>query len=137
MSQFSNQLQASMEELGLTQVDVREKAGFAQSQMSRYINGENRPEPEALEKLMALFPEKHRVALLLAYVVDDVPQRYRGLLHISPRANSRVQEEPPVYRSRMPKKLRSAYDFLGSAALEKPSVAESLIATAEILRGAA
>ena len=137
MSQFSNQLQKSIEDECFTQAQVVEKIGVSQGQMSRYVNGENRPEPDIFDKLCALFPEKQRVALVLAYLLDDVPPRFRNLITIAPATrNARVTEDPPVYRSRMPKKLRAAYDFLGAAALDKPKVAQMIINTYELSRTA-
>jgi hypothetical protein len=138
MSQFSNQLQASMEECDFTQTDIVEKIRISQGQMSRYVNGENRPEPGVVDELVGLFPEKQRTALLMAYLQDDVPARFRNLIIISPAASSaRITEDSPVYRARMPKRLRTAYDFLGAAALEKPRVAQTLINTYELLKSGA
>ncbi len=130
MSQFSNQLQASIEAQGFSQVEIVEKIGVSQGQTSRYVNGENRPEPDVFEKLCEIFPTEERVRLIVAYLADDVPVRYRNLISIEPTEKSaRTAEESPVYRSRMPRKLREAYDYLGSAALEKPAIAQMLINT--------
>lgn len=129
-----------MEGEGFTQAYVVDRGGISQGQMSRYVNGENRPELEAFERICGLFSEKHRVALILAYLLDDVPPRFRTLVTISPSANgnSRGAEDPTqVYRSRMPKELRAAYDYLGAAALEKKNVAQMLINTYQALKTAA
>lgn len=135
MSQFSNQLQASIEAQNFTQTHVCEKADISQGQMSRYVNGENRPEPEMFERLLNLFPEKERIALILAYLQDDIPARFRKLVTVAPAdAAANIKEEPPAYLSRMPRKLRAAYDYLGFAALEKPKVATTLINTAELVK---
>lgn len=130
-----------MEEEGFTQMHVVERGGISQGQMSRYVNGENRPELEVFERICGLFSEKRRTALILAYLLDDVPPRFRSLVTISPSANgvtSRGVEDPTqVYRSRMPKELRAAYDYLGAAALEKKNVAQMLINTYQALKTAA
>jgi hypothetical protein len=127
-----------MEECDFTQTDICEKGRFALSQVNRYVHAIDRPETESFEKLASLFPPKHRIALLLAFLEDEVPAKYRNLISITPRTGgSRVSEEPSIYRSRMPTELRTAYDGLGAAALEKPAVAQSLIATYKVLRAKA
>lgn len=128
MSQFSNQFTASIEEAEITQFALHEKAGISQGALSRYASGDNRPPPDQLERLLKAFPAKHRVALLLAYLADDVPDSFRNLVEIAPATVAGVAEREPVYRTRMPKKLREAYEGLGVKALESPAVADSLIA---------
>ena len=136
MSQFSNQLQASIEECNFTQCHLVDNADVSPGQICRYVAGENRPEPKVFKKISALFPEKHRTPLILAYLLDDVPPRFRNLVTIEPsRTGSHDAEQEPVYRSRMPKQLREAYDYLGRAALEKPSIAQILINTSKLSRG--
>ena len=135
MSQFSNQFKASVEASGLTQFAISEKTGISQGALSRYAGGDNRPPRDQIETLLPVFPEKERVALLMAYLADDVPASFASLVTIAPRtgAGARAAEQEPVYRSRMPKELREAYDGLGRKALEHPEVADSLIATWRIL----
>jgi transcriptional regulator with XRE-family HTH domain len=131
-------LQTSIEANGLTQTEIVEKIGVSQGQMSRYVNGENRPEPQVLEKLCAVFPKKDQTSLLLAYLEDDVPDSLKNLIAIEPKsAVPRVGEDSPVYRSRMPKRLREAYDHLGAAALEHASIAKIIINTSDLQKGGA
>ena len=114
---------------GLSQTAVCEKTGISQGQLSRYVNGENRPPPEAFENLAKIFPIEDRVQLLLAYLADEIPAGLRNLVSVTPRSSSaRIQEESATYRSRMPKDLRAAYDFLGNDALENPATADWIIA---------
>jgi transcriptional regulator with XRE-family HTH domain len=135
MSQFSNQLQASIEANGFTQTEICDQVGISQGQMSRYVNGENRPEPEIFEKLCGVFAKEHRVAVLLAYLDDDIPPSLKNLVAVEAKtAAARVEEDSPVYRSRMPKKLRDAYDHLGAAALEDASIAQVIIGTSNLTK---
>jgi transcriptional regulator with XRE-family HTH domain len=134
VSQFSNQLQGAIEQQGFTQVDVCDKTGVSQGQLSRYVAGKDRPSPEALDQLAKAFDEKNRTRLLVAYLEDDIPPGMRALATVkSKTSESKTSEEPTVYRSRMPKKLRAAYDYLGAAALEKPSIAQMLITAREAI----
>ncbi|MDP9291096.1 MAG: helix-turn-helix domain-containing protein [Verrucomicrobiota bacterium] len=138
MSQFSNQLQTSMEEAGFKQTDLVDKIDVSQGQMSRYVNGVDRPGPDVFEQLCALFPEKQRAQLIVAYLLDDVPAQFRNLISVEPaKAALRTAEDAPAYRSRMPLKLRQAYDYLGSAALDKPRVATTIINTYELVKSGA
>jgi transcriptional regulator with XRE-family HTH domain len=139
MSQFSNQLLKSLEDCEFTQTFIQEQSGLSQGSVSRYANGEIRPDLEAFEKICGLFPKQHQTALLLAYLVDDVPDSLKNLVAIEPKsaAAARAAEDSPVYRSRMPKKLREAYDHLGAAALEHASIAKIIINTSDLQKGAA
>src|SRR5437868_4074171 len=139
MSQFSNQLQASLEAAGLTQTDVCEKADISQGQMSRYVNGENRPEQEFLERLLKLFDEKNRTLLLVAYLNDGVPPKYRRLVNVSPGEpkTAYAAEESPPYRSQMPRRLRAAFDFLGERSISDPRAATMVTDFAELVKSTA
>lgn len=138
MSQFSNQLQASIEAQNYTQTLVCERTGVTQSQLSRYVNGENRPSPEALSPLLDVFNKENQIALLLAYLEDDIPGSKKNLVHVLPKiAADRVAEESAIYRSRMPRSLRAAYDFLGADALVNQATADWIIANHERLQGSA
>lgn len=136
MSHFSNQLERSMEDAGLTQIAIHVKtnAEISQASVSRYCSGD-RPTRDAFEKLLDVFPERYRTALVLAYAIDDVPEKYRKLITITPAtARGRITEEPAIYRSRMSKKLRTAYDGLGARAIEKPDTAQAVISFYEALK---
>jgi transcriptional regulator with XRE-family HTH domain len=122
-----------MEATGLTQTAVREKTDISQGSLSRYANGDYVPPLDQLEKLLEVFPLEHQRAIALAFVEDNVPAKFRGEIAIS-LATGRAKEDPPVYRSRMPKELREAWEGLGRAALQHPEVADSLIATWRIIR---
>ena len=136
MSQFSNQLQASIQAQDFTQTLVCEQTGVTQSQLSRYVNGENRPSPDALDPLLNIFNKENQIALLLAYLDDDIPDPKRNLVHVLPKiAADRVAEESAIYRSRMPRALRAAYDWLGADALVNQSTADWIIANYERLIG--
>jgi len=135
MSHFSNQLLKSMEDCEFTQTFVQEKTGLSQGTVSRYANGEIQPEPEAFEKICSLFPKDHQTALVLSYLADHVPESLRKLVTIEPKpASSRIAEDPPVFRARMPRKLREAYDYLARAALENPAIAQMLINTSDLTK---
>jgi transcriptional regulator with XRE-family HTH domain len=135
MSQFSNQLQASMEACDFTQTQISEKTGVSQGQLSRYMSGEHRPPTDAFEKLCRPFPDSHGTALLTAYLADDIPQSLSKLVSVTPKIRSAiVEEEPPVYRTRMPKELRAAYDFIGADALKNADTADWVIAVYRRLR---
>lgn len=138
MSQFSNQLQASIERRGLTQTAVCEKADISQGQLSRYVNGENRPPPDAFANLARIFPREERLSLLLAYIDDEIPASLRNLVVVSaasPSAAPRVAEDSETYRARMPRALREAYDFIGLDALQNSATSDWLIANFERLKG--
>jgi transcriptional regulator with XRE-family HTH domain len=133
VSQFSSQLQASMEADRLTQQAILDKIDISQGALSRYCNG-SRPVADQLEKLLGVFSSGQRVALLTAYLEDEIPGKYRGLVVIEPAAGGdRIKEPAPVYRSRMPRDLREAWEGLGRKALEHPEVADSLIATWRVI----
>ena len=135
MSQFSNQFAKSLEECELTQTAVQEKTELSQGSISRYVNGEIRPDIEALEKICLVFPKEHRVALLLAYLDDDIPRSLNNLVAVEAKTPTvRVQEDSPAYRARMPKELRDAYDHLGAAALEDASIAQVIIGTSNLTK---
>lgn len=135
MSHFSNQLQASIEERGFSQIEITERIGVSQGQMSRYVNGENRPEPDVFAKLCEIFPKDERGKLIVAYLVDVIPPKDRSLIALElKKTEARVKEDAPLFRARMPKRLREAYDFLAGAALENPAIAQMLINTYDLTK---
>lgn len=134
MSQFSNQLRLCLERNGWTQTAACEKSETSPAMMSRYVSGENRPEPDAFEKIANIFPRAERAPLLLAYLLDAIPNSLRNEVTITPkREPARVGEDEPVYRTKMPKALREAYDFIGRDALANEATADWLIANHERL----
>lgn len=136
MSHFSNQLRLSLERNAFTQTLACERSESSPAMMSRYVSGENRPEKDAFEKIASIFPREDRRGLLLAYLLDDIPDSLSNELVIQPRRETaRVSEDAPPYRARMAKKLREAHDFIGQDAMTNEATADWLIANHERLKG--
>jgi hypothetical protein len=57
------------------------------------MNGKRACGPQALEKLLEIMPEGHRVHLLMLWLQDQVPTKHKGLLHITPAAETAMDEE--------------------------------------------
>jgi transcriptional regulator with XRE-family HTH domain len=128
MSQFSNQLQAAIESQDFTQTYVCDQTGISQGQLSRYVNGKNRSSPEALDQLCKIFDKDNQVKILLAYLEDDIPPRMKNLVRVEPKGAARVPEDPGICRTRMPRELRAAYDWLGRDAIANKYTADWIIA---------
>lgn len=135
MSLFSNALKQAIQEAGLSQLAVAENSLASQAQLSRYLSGEppQRPPRDVFESLVEALP-KFRTPLVIAYLEDELPPKYRDQYQIEERrrgsgSSTRVKEEPdrpPAFRSRMPQDLRDAHDRIGAAALENQYVANTI-----------
>jgi transcriptional regulator with XRE-family HTH domain len=135
MSHFSNALQAILEKKRLTQTRVCQRTEISQSQLSRYVNGQNRPERGHLEKLLSLFDEEERATLLVARLRDILPRSLRNLVTIKKAQRAHHREEPTSrFSAHAPRELREALEYLAEAAIENPDAAKALIALAQILR---
>jgi transcriptional regulator with XRE-family HTH domain len=132
MSRFATQLRTLMEARGINQTRACERTGISGGQMSRYVNGKNRPPRDEFAKLANLFSDDaDRTDLLVAYLEDRIPKSARGLVRIR-RADPR--RAPEQFRADMPKRLREALDGLAELAIEDQAVADYLIATWRVLK---
>lgn len=70
--EFGIWLDARMEETGWTQARLARTTGVAQSQISRYRNGEMTPDPATIRKLaLALDSDVEEMMVLAGHVVGD------------------------------------------------------------------
>ena len=139
MSKFSNELQRTIEARKTTQAALAASTGVSQGQMSRYVNGENRPDLDFVIKLLKEFELPDQLLLNAAYAEDNIVPELRSQLSVVPRDNrsTRVMERAeteagPAFRRRMPDPLRLAHDRLGRVAVEDPKVARTLIHLASL-----
>jgi hypothetical protein len=137
VSQFSNQLQASIEAAALTQkCRLPKRRECPKDALSRYVRRENRPPPDVLEKLLKAFPDKQRTSLGLAYLADDLTPTLRDLIqhrsksrHCSRSGGRRRLSLPDAERS-----CARRTNGIGFAALEDADVASQMISNWRILQ---
>src|SRR5882762_2152356 len=85
MNSFANQLKSSLEADNLTQAELTVgNDDKSQGQISRYVSGENRPNPKTLDGLLTKFSIRQRLLLTLAYLEDHVPLSMRDLVNVEP-----------------------------------------------------
>jgi transcriptional regulator with XRE-family HTH domain len=133
MSHFANQLKASLEADNVTQTDLTEACNMSQGQISRYVNGENRPNAKKLDALLTRFSIRQRMLLTLAYLDDHVPSSMRDLVNVEPHNRLSLAKPLTLDCSRMPSDVRAAYEALGSAALADHNVGKHLISIERLL----
>ena len=134
MSHFANQLKASLEADKVTQTELTEACNMSQGQISRYVNGENRPSPTKLDALLTKFSIKQRMLLTLAYLDDHVPLSMRDLINVEPHNRQGLAKPLTLDCSRMPSDVRAAYEALGSAVLADRNVGKCLISIERLLQ---
>jgi transcriptional regulator with XRE-family HTH domain len=134
MSNFANQLKASLEADNLTQSVLTADNDLSQGAISRYVSGENRPNPEKLDRLLTKFSIRQRMLLTLAYLDDHVPPSMRDLVNIEPHNRQGLAKPLTLDCSRMPADVRAAYEALGSAALADRDVGKHLISIERLLQ---
>lgn len=137
MSYLSNQLAVVLETRGITQSALCSQTDISQSQLSRYLSGDNEPSREAVEKICRALPEPDRADVARAWLYDQLPPSARNLLVIdtTDRVGQRtlIREEPPPSFP-MPAALREAFDFLEKAAIDNSDVRASILAAYSILK---
>lgn len=95
MGYFGGALADILRELGSTQTAFAERSTVPTPQLNRYIRGANNAPPEALSKILAAVPEDYHARLVLGYLRDLVPDKFRDLIRID-EASNRIQESPPA-----------------------------------------
>ena len=133
MSHFANQLKASLEADELAQTALTEACNMSQGQISRYVNGENRPNPRKLDALLTQFSIRQRMLLTLAYLDDHVPPSMRDVINVEPHNRRSLAKPLSLDCSRLPSDVRTAYEALGSAALADHNVGKLLISIEPLL----
>lgn len=137
MSYLSNALGVVLENRNITQTALCMMTDISQSQLSRYLSGENAPSLAAVEQICKALPESDRAEIARAWLYDQLPPSARNLLTIStispplPGAQWTVREPDPDFA--MPKDLRKAFDFLEKLSVTNPYVRSSIMATYRIL----
>ncbi len=140
MGHFSIQLQAALKAMGWSQVEMlrhwRERPpAVSQSQLSRYCDGSNLPEPDKLEAMGKLFPKDVRNLLVIAYLLDHIPPFAQEMVEIVP-AGVRATEDAPTYgRAPHGSELKQAIQRLEMLALNNPQAAKFIIETVRLLDG--
>ena len=133
MSHFAIQLKASLESDNLAQTELVEACNMSQGQISRYVNGENRPNPKKLDALLTKFSTGQRILLTLAYLYDHVPPSMRDVVNVDTHNRRSLAKPLSLDCSRMPSDVRAAYEALGSAALADHNVGKLLISIEPLL----
>lgn len=135
MSYLSNQLAVVLESLGVTQTALCAQTDISQSQLSRYLSGDNDPSLDAVEKICRALPERDRAEIARAWLYDQMPPSARELITIvGSQPELSLREDPPTFA--MPATLREAFDFLERAAIDNGDVRLSILAAYRILKPA-
>jgi transcriptional regulator with XRE-family HTH domain len=134
MNNFANQLKASLEADNLTQAELTIGNDISQGQISRYVSGENHPNPKTLDLLLTKFSIRQRILLTLGYLEDYVPLSMRDLVNVEPHNRQSLAKPLTLDCSRMPSDVRAAYESLGSAALGDRDVGKHLISIERLLQ---
>ena len=126
-----------MREKDFTQLALARLASVNQGQVSLYLKGGGRPEAEGLQKLCDAFgPEG--VALLVAYLRDEVPEKMRQEVEIRARKKAPQAKESVAFAERLERLPRRLRDLLEDAAREcegRPELITALESTIALIRG--
>lgn len=135
MSYFSAALDSIMHQRGLKQAQLARSSNIDQAQISRYLSGDNRPDPAALERLCNALSEDS-ATLLLGYVRDEIPPFARDRLDVisltKAPAAAGSPPQPDAY-ARLSARARKVLDEFVTRCESRPQLVAALESMLELL----
>jgi len=110
-----------------TQTELAAIADSDPANVSRWINGQTRPEREVIERLLSGLGDEEATRLATAWLRDQMPASAARLVQILP-AKSKVKEGSPAagFPAGMSADLREKLAFFGRLAMNNPDVRKIL-----------
>ena len=102
------------------------------SQLSRYFTGRAPVGPLVLEKILSVFPEDTRPALVRAYLLDQIPPGCRDQLSVQ-IGGTKPAKPTADGLSHLPHEARDALRFIGAKCHERP-VLDLVLSLSRLLR---
>ena len=135
MSAFATQFEVAIREMEFRQIDVVQKAGVSQTQVSRYLSGHNLPEMKSFEAMVAIFPDHIRERLVTAYLLDHIPPSASHLVTVQPVTRTKGKTALVYGKAAHGSEFAEALAFLEERGLQNHQVRDAIIATVRALRG--
>jgi hypothetical protein len=133
VSYFSTELDALLEELGVSRAAFADGVGVPASSFHNLING-RRPEVSAIEKICGALSPEQRANLVIAHLRDEIPPSAAEFVRLISLVAPLAKEMPDEPAIRLPKSVRADFDYLERMALKHPEVVDSIRSTVRILR---
>ena len=110
-----------------TQTELASIADSDPANVSRWINGQTKPEREVIERLLTQLDDDEATRLATAWLRDQLPAPASRLVQILP-AQSKVKEGSPTagFPAGMSADLREKLAFFGRLAMSNPDVRKIL-----------
>jgi transcriptional regulator with XRE-family HTH domain len=136
VSFFSDALDSLMREKSFTQLALSRRASVHQGQLSQYLNGQGRPEMAGLERLCDAFGAEG-VTLLVAYLRDEVPEKFRNEVEIRTRKKVPPAKESIAFAEsldQLPPRIRDLLEDAARACERRPELIAALESTIALTR---
>lgn len=135
MSAFSEQLRVALDAADLGQAELAESCEISQPTISRYLKGEQRPEPAQFGTLLNNLPESLHFELIVAFLSDQLPKEYRDSVTILSQGGVVREDAAPFASRKHAPDLQAALTFLGNEAVQTREVRDLVLALARALGG--
>jgi transcriptional regulator with XRE-family HTH domain len=133
MSAFSEQFREVLRGTDLSQVEISRRTKISQPTISRYLNGEMSPEPEAFGMILDQLPDTLHYHLIRARLSDELPAKYRDTITILSQSVAVGEDATPYRPLNMADDLRKAVEYLANEDIQSPNGRQLLIALADSL----
>jgi transcriptional regulator with XRE-family HTH domain len=117
----------------LSQLAMSQISGVSQGQISRYMNDEETPGIDNLERLCSALPKEDRIELVLAHLRDETPDNVKGSIRLEKVSSSDSSKARSIFDIELRTELRDAIYFLAREARTNPDVAEAIMSSCRIL----
>lgn len=93
MHRFRTSLAGLLKEQGWTQQEFANRLGTDPANVSRWLSGKSAPDTDTVGKILESLPEEYQGDLLHAFLKDQVPERFEGMVNITPMSGGRLRQE--------------------------------------------
>lgn len=93
MHRFRTSLTGLLKEQRWTQQEFANRLGTDPANVSRWLSGKSAPDTNTVGKILECLPEQYQSDLLHAYLKDQVPERFEGMVNISPVNGGKLKPE--------------------------------------------
>ena len=110
-----------------TQAELAAVAGSDPANISRWLNGQTKPDRDVIDRLLSQLDDAEATRLATAWLRDQLPASAAHLIHILP-AKSKIKEPSPAsgLPAGMSADLREKLGYFGRLAMTNPDVRKIL-----------
>lgn len=124
MHRFRTSLTQLLQEQGWTQQGFAQRLGTDPANVSRWLSGKSSPDSSTVGKILEALPEEYQSDMLMAYLKDQIPQRFDTVVSINAVDGGKVRpaDAQPELPEALSPELKKQVVYFARLALRWPEV---------------